>query len=290
MDELLDEYNELLREQEAAVIAAIVAILQRQSTRLLQRTYDQLQSGQFRLAVTGTDLSLIDPLAPDQTDEILELFEQLLQGSTSLGLDLSAKLSEPVIDTPVAAAISAATVAAAARRSRGYLERHARSFAAAVAGGVASGLVKGESVAQLTREFESKFNLTKSRAEVIVRTESLRSYNDAVRAFYAQNGVQLVIYYAVPDDRTCPYCAAQAGRVFKLGAIRLPRHPQCRCSLAPYSTNQYETSPKYEAARRSHRNEVLRYAKDRGIQIDEGPAYFEQSQPLPARKDGKSEH
>ena len=290
MEELIDEFNELLRGQEDQIIVLVNNALEKAFNRLLQRIYDQLQSGQFRLAEREARvLELIPPLLPDQTDELTKIFEQLLQYSTGHGLDLAARLSEAVVQAPISASIPTAAVVEAAKRSRGYLERHGRVFAEEVSESIAQGLIEGRSVKQMTSDFKTRFNVTKSRAEVIVRTESLRAYNEASRAFYAQNNVQTVIYYATADDRTCPFCAAQAGRVFKLNAIRVPRHPNCRCYLAPYATNQYESTAPYDKNRRRHRSEVHRYAKSRGVELDDGPAYFEQSQPLPVRKDGRNE-
>ena len=286
MEEFLEEYNEELRDREDEIIAAIVAALSLSFNRLLQRIYDQSQSGQFlNLSIEAEIRNLIEPLIPDQSDDYLELFEDLLRDSTAQGLDSAAKLVEPVVDSPVSVSIQAAAVAAAAIRARGYLERHGRTLASEVAGSISQGLVTPTSVAEMKRAFNSRLNVVKSRAAVIVRTESFRSFNEASRAYFSQNGIKLVIYYATVDDRTCPYCAAQAGRVFKVNAIRVPRHPNCRCILVPYLSNEFGRNREYDAFRRSHRNAVHRYARSRGIELDDGPAYFEQSQPLPVRKD-----
>ena len=51
MEELIEEFNELLRDQEDRILVLVNAALEKAFNRLLQRTYDQLQSGQFRLAV-----------------------------------------------------------------------------------------------------------------------------------------------------------------------------------------------------------------------------------------------
>ena len=153
-----------------------------------------------------------------------------------------------------------------------------------ISGGFLAGIAANEIADQLRQRLE----VVKSRTEVLVRTESLKAFNSAGRSYYVQNNVQLVVYYATPDDRTCPYCAAQAGRVFKTGAITVPRHPQCRCVLAPYATKQYESAAPYDRNRRNHRREVLSYARDKGVQLNEGPAYFEQLSPVATRKDGQT--
>ena len=289
MEDLIDDMNEVLKDQETEIIAAIVALLEARFNRLLPRIYSQLQNGQLLLGGTDTTVTeRIQPLSQGEKDEFLNLLERLLQQSTAAGLGLAAELSKPVVSSPLAVSISAATVDPAARRARGYLEQYGKSFSDTVSGLMTQGLVAGVAANELTELFRKRLEVVKSRTTVLVRTESLKAFNDASRSYYSQNGVQLVVYYATPDERTCPFCAAQAGRVFKLGAIHVPRHPQCRCVLAPYANNQYETSAPYDRNRRAHRAEVLRYAKSKGVQLKEGPAYFEQLGPIPTRKDGQS--
>jgi len=290
VDELIDEANEDLKVLETAVVAAIFASLDLEFNLLLEGISAQLQSGQLLLEGSETRaLELVDPLLPGDTDEFLDLFERLLLQSTTAGLALAGELSRPVVPSPVAVSIPAESLELEARKARGYLEQQGRSFTDTVTGLISGGFIAGLAVSEILKQLRRRLDVVKSRTEVIVRTESLKAFNKAGRSYYVQNNVQLVVYYATPDDRTCPYCAAQAGRVFKLGAITVPRHPNCRCVLAPYSTNQYESSAPYDRNRRNHRKEVLSYARSKGIQLDEGPAYFEQLRPLPTRKDGQEE-
>ena len=277
MEELIDDANERLKLEETAALLAIYAAIDAEFSRLLGRIYSQLQSGQ--LLLEGSDmraLELIAPLGQADSDELLKLFERLLSVSTTAGLTLAADLSAPVVSSPVAVAIPAESVALEARRARGYLEQHGRSFTGTVTGLISGGFLAGIAANEIADQLRQRLEVVKSRTEVLVRTESLKAFNSAGRSYYVQNNVQLVVYYATPDDRTCPYCAAQAGRVFKTGAITVPRHPQCRCVLAPYATNQYESAAPYDRNRRNHRREVLSYARDKGVQLNEGPAYFEQ--------------
>ena len=289
MEELIDDANERLKLEETAALLAIYAAIDAEFSRLLGRIYSQLQSGQ--LLLEGSDmraLELIAPLGQADSDELLKLFERLLSVSTTAGLTLAADLSAPVVSSPVAVAIPAESVALEARRARGYLEQHGRSFTGTVTGLISGGFLAGIAANEIADQLKQRLEVVKSRTEVLVRTESLKAFNSAGRSYYVQNNVQLVVYYATPDDRTCPYCAAQAGRVFKTGAITVPRHPQCRCVLAPYATNQYESVAPYDRNRRNHRREVLSYARDKGVQLNEGPAYFEQLSPVATRKDGQT--
>ena len=233
MEELIDDANERLKLEETAALLAIYAAIDAEFSRLLGRIYSQLQSGQ--LLLEGSDmraLELIAPLGQADSDELLKLFERLLSVSTTAGLTLAADLSAPVVSSPVAVAIPAESVALEARRARGYLEQHGRSFTGTVTGLISGGFLAGIAANEIADQLRQRLEVVKSRTEVLVRTESLKAFNSAGRSYYVQNNVQLVVYYATPDDRTCPYCAAQAGRVFKTGAITVPRHPQWRCVLA----------------------------------------------------------
>lgn len=259
--------------------------LDRAFNRLLRRTYGQLRSGQFQTAERNARvLELIPPLVPDQADEYLSAFQRLLSRSTGFGLDLAAQLSKSVTSSQVGVTVPAEAVIAAARTARGYLERHGTTFSTAAAEVLAQGIAEGRPTEEMTKDLQRRLKVTKSRAEVIVRTESLRAHNDAANAYYTQNGIDLVMYYATSDDRSCPYCTAHAGNVFKRNAIRVPRHPRCRCYLAPYSENTTDIDPAYDKMRRKHREEVLRYARGKGVDLSYGPSTFEDLAPLPTRE------
>lgn len=285
MEDLIESFNTALKNEEQLVIDTVNKSLDRAFNRLLRRTYGQLRSGQFQTAERNARvLELIPPLLPDQADEYLSAFQRLLSRSTGFGLDLAAQLSKSVSSSQVGVTVPAEAVTAAARTARGYLEKHGTTFSTAAAEVLAQGIAEGRPTEAMTRDLQRRLKVTKSRAEVIVRTESLRSYNDAANSYYTQNGIDLVMYYATSDDRSCPYCTAHAGNVFKRNAVRVPRHCRCRCVLAPYSENSWDIDPGYDNMRRKHRQEVLRYAKGKGVDLSYGPAPFEELAPLPTRE------
>jgi len=285
MEELIEEYNAALKNQEQQTIDIVNKSLDRAFNRLLRRTYSQIRSGQFQTAERNArTLELIPPLLPDRSDEYLLAFRRLLSRSTTFGLDLAAQLSKSVTSSQVAVTIPVEAVTAAARQARGYLERHGRTFATTSAEVLAQGIAEGRPTDEITQDLKRRLNVTKSRAEVIVRTESLRAHNEASRNYYTQNGIDLVMYFATSDDRSCPYCTAHAGNVFKRNAITVPRHPRCRCYLAPYSDNVFDIDPEYDVMRKKHRQEVLSYARSKGVDLSYGPASFEELAPTPTRE------
>lgn len=285
MEDLIEEYNAALKSQEQQTIDIVNKSLDRAFNRLLRRTYSQIRSGQFQTAERNARvLELIPPLLPDRSDGYLVAFRRLLSRSTSFGLDLAAQLSSSVTSSQIAVTVPVEAVTAAARQARGYLERHGRTFSTAAAEVLAQGIAEGRPTDEITNDLKRRLRLTKVRAETIVRTESLKAHNEASRNYYAQNGIELVIYFATSDDRTCPVCTSQAGNVFKRNAITVPRHPRCRCYLAPYSDDVFDIDPQYDRMRKEHRTEVLRYARSKGVDLSYGPASFESFAPTPARE------
>ena len=285
MEDLIEAYNSALKNQEQQTIDIVNKSLDKAFNRLLRRTYAQLRSGQFQTAERNSRvLELIPALRPDQSDEYLRSFRRLLSRSTTFGLDLAEQLSQSVTTSRVAVTVPIEAVTAAARQARGYLEKHGRTFSTTAAEVLAQGIAEGRPTELMTKDLRRRLSVTKARAEVIVRTESLRAHNEASRNYYAQNGVELVIYFATSDDRTCPVCTSQAGNVFKRNAITVPRHPRCRCYLAPYSDDVFEIDPEYDELRKKHRKEVVSYAKEKGVDLSYGPASFENFGPTPTRE------
>lgn len=86
------------------------------------------------------------------------------------------------------------------------------------------------------------------QSDVIARTEIMRVSNSVQKGIYDKNqdilkGVQ---YVATLDDRTCEVCGAIDGKVFYYNknpvsaSEQPPRHPRCRCVLAPITKSWKE--------------------------------------------------
>lgn len=95
------------------------------------------------------------------------------------------------------------------------------------------GLALGQGADPLTREVESALNITRARAEVIVRSETMRASSAAMIAAYDQSGVTTGWrWVASLSDRTCSACLANHGKTFSLDTP-MRRHANCRCAAAP---------------------------------------------------------
>ena len=60
------------------------------------------------------------------------------------------------------------------------------------------------------------------------------AYFRATQQGLKDNEVTQVIWLATADERTCPFCVAKNGNVYRLSEVVIPTHPQCRCTVVPY--------------------------------------------------------
>lgn len=117
--------------------------------------------------------------------------------------------------------------------------------------------VQGWSVLTLRNELQRVYHdWSDIRAEMIARSETIRSSNAGLVEGYQQHGIKKIEWFAALDDRLCPFCAEMHGKVIAIGEIwheggsemvvgdeRLamtygdvhwpPLHPNCRCVMQP---------------------------------------------------------
>jgi len=108
------------------------------------------------------------------------------------------------------------------------------------------GQEEGWSVAEMRRALTSKFEdeFDKVRAEMIARTETIRSSNAGALEAYKQAFVEYKQWHASIDGRQCPDCEAlyqeslteplEVWEPFAAGILYPPLHPNCRCTILPY--------------------------------------------------------
>lgn len=287
--DLLEQYNAALRGNEDVSIKQLNSILDKSFNRLIRRLRFYLRTSNSavdRSFLLLMELRQLVPIfKPDRIDDYDRLFTRLATQAQSQGLSvanallLQSKPAKPRIDISIPLE---ATVAAAAQ-AKGYLRKHGERFATTSAEIVAKGIAEGRRTDLMVREMRSRLGVVKSRAEAIVRTESLRAYNDASNTYYAAQGVELVMYYATADDRSCAICAPRAGNIYRRQDIRVPLHPRCRCYLAPWDAEIANMDPQYATLRKRHTREVAsaveRMAPE-GVSLNRA-AVFEQFAPTP---------
>ena len=114
-----------------------------------------------------------------------------------------------------------------------------------LAGLLQSGMIQGKNARTLARDLRKKFDVKKSDAERLMRTELARVQTEAQKQSFERNGFEE--YEFIVNGGCCPICEAIKGKHFKVakmmpGKNAPPMHPNCRCSTAAW-----EDSDDYEA-------------------------------------------
>ena len=283
--DLLERYNAILRTTEDGTVTLLNRVLDHSFNRLVRRTRIHMRAGyadpaQRNLALLQEFRQLIPVYRPDRIDAYDRILRNLTGDATARGLDVATELSpRGRIDV----SIPLEATAAAAAQAKGYLRRHGETFATTSAQVVAQGIAEGRPTDALVQDMRQRLGVVKSRAETIVRTESIRAYGEASNQYYAAQGIDLVFWYATADDRACPLCAPRAGVIYKRSEVRVPCHPRCRCFLSPWDESIAATNPAYAAQRERHRKEVsaaLRANNIKPVDLNKA-AVFEQLAPTP---------
>ena len=95
------------------------------------------------------------------------------------------------------------------------------------------GLSRGESIDQIAERVTEVFDALPTRAEVIARTEVIRSLANGKLATFERMGVKQWQYFAHIDDRTSCECRELHLKIFPIDDTEFlpPRHPNCRCTI-----------------------------------------------------------
>ena len=110
----------------------------------------------------------------------------------------------------------------------------------------AEGYQQGKGADEITREIWKASDHQVSRAETIVRTETMRVCDTVAKARYKAAGCDGYMAFPTDDDRTCLHCIRQAtggsGTELKVYGLdepmALPWHPNCRCCRIPHFADQ----------------------------------------------------
>jgi SPP1 gp7 family putative phage head morphogenesis protein len=101
--------------------------------------------------------------------------------------------------------------------------------------------INGEGIDRLgITDTLGRFIPARRRAEMLARTEVIRSFHQATIQEYRNWGLEGVVvkgeWKTVGDDRVCSICESLEGKIFTLDEIEpmIPLHPQCRCIALPW--------------------------------------------------------
>lgn len=109
--------------------------------------------------------------------------------------------------------------------------------------GLTQSMILGEGIPQITDRINKGIDTARYNVERVARTETKRVTYCAHDDVYKDTGVEELRYRCANggDSRTCQYCRADNGKVFKRGEEpTLPRHPNCRCVYIPVVSDTFE--------------------------------------------------
>ena len=102
------------------------------------------------------------------------------------------------------------------------------------------GFIRGDSPQEMAREIQKEFNVARSRAETLIRTDATAVVNRATIKRYKREGLKYYRILVVLDDRTTQICRniAQEDKLYKLedaqvGVNMPPFHYNCRSTIMP---------------------------------------------------------
>lgn len=112
-------------------------------------------------------------------------------------------------------------------------------------------MAAGKGPREMARALRKEIQVTRRRAELITRTESLRAYRESQRTNYKANASVISgwRWVSARDSRTCPICLAMDGSEHELDE-QMATHPACRCTQSPI--------PKYRRVARQTGEDFLR--------------------------------
>ncbi len=288
--DVVERYNLLLRTTEDGTLRLLNKVLDQAFNRLMRRARVHMRIGyvdptQRNLALLQEFRNLVPAFRPDRIDAYDTLLRNLMGEAASRGIQVASDLTEQMRPdrARIDVSIPLEATAAAAAQSKGYLRKHGERFATTSAEIVAQGVAEGRPTASMIQDMRSRLGVVKSRAEAIIRTESLRAYNDASNTYYATQGIDLCMWYATADDRACSICAPRAGQLYKRAEVKAPCHPRCRCYLAPWDADLAAIDPEYAAQRQRHADDIRKAYKrlsNEPVNLNRA-AIFEQLAPTP---------
>lgn len=140
--------------------------------------------------------------------------------------------------------IHADTLALLFTRNFEELKGVSETMAAQISRALSEGLAQGKGPREIGKRMGELIDgLTRTRGELISRTEIIRAWNESALNRYQEFGIPGVTaqveFATAGDDRVCAQCASLQGKVYTLDESRgvIPVHPNCRCAWLPVIPN-----------------------------------------------------
>lgn len=110
---------------------------------------------------------------------------------------------------------------------------------------LATAVATGQNYERTAREFRERFNVKKSYAERLIRTESCYFETEAKLQAYKDLGITELVFVATLDSRTSEICQHADGERIKISEAVVgenipPLHPNCRSTVRAYIAEEFE--------------------------------------------------
>ena len=120
-------------------------------------------------------------------------------------------------------------------------EGHRRKLATNIKEALTAGIIRGDSIQDISRIIKKKWKVTEYEATRLIRTEMTWVMNQATINNYKEHGVTHYQFLAFIDSRTSEICKSRDGETIsvseaKAGSNLPPLHPNCRSTIIPITT------------------------------------------------------
>lgn len=203
---------------------------------------DVLQSSSLipsqRSKLLMAELSDLMPLISGGREEkikngVADVIGKGANSGSKLAQELLVSLSDDSY-TPNSATLPIEAIADLANNAVKRLKNYDSEFQEKASQILMIGTSQGWGVQKTSSALKSQLGIFKSRAEKIVRTESISAMDAASIKTYLANGVKYIQRVATEDDRTCAYCLSRAGQIYPIGEAPAVIHPNDRCYNMPW--------------------------------------------------------
>ncbi len=217
-------------------------------SRLLRRQWPASDDGNFAtkraallIGEIRAAMNVLDPKSK-RTKALKKEFRELMKLADINGQQLADQLIRSYEPDSPASTVSANldVLGYVADEAYSRLLRHGDQFASDAAVIIEQGIIQGWGSRKTARAMATRLGVTKSRAEMIVRTETAKGTTRAAKERYASYGVDLVMHISTLDLRVCKFCADRSGQIFNLEGYDPILHPQCRCLTNPIKQDWIE--------------------------------------------------
>ncbi len=211
------------------------------------------------------------------------ILQKVSEGENDFSAVLSPAMAKQNPDALIAAAQRQnilGTYSAGARGSQAfaYMNRLVEvDLRGRIMGAVEFHLAQGDSWQALSKTLKNSMALTRSRAQMVARTEMGAAMAEGTKLRYEREGIEYVQFISTRSSSTCSYCAWRHGNVYERATVIIKLHPNCRCTVVPWKPEWEEkglTDPQADA---KQKEAILEKLEKSGKKPNFGPAPFERS-------------